>query len=66
MYFEIVNRDSNPRNLVEIFQLGPNVSIAKNVSVGAGCRIKESIVLANSSVGEHSLVLYTVVGMNAR
>lgn len=46
--------------------LGPNVSIAKNVTVGAGCRIKESIILGNSSIGDHSLVLYTVIGMNAK
>lgn len=46
--------------------IGPNVSIAKNVTVGEGCRIKESIILAGSSIGDHSLVLYTVIGMNAR
>jgi len=45
--------------------LGPNVSIGKNVRVGAGARIRESIVLGNSQIGEHSLVIYTVVGWNS-
>jgi len=42
--------------------LGPNVSIGKNVKVGAGARIRESIILGNSVIGEHSLVIYSVIG----
>jgi len=45
--------------------LGPNVSIGKNVKVGAGARVRESIVLGNSCIGEHSLVIYSVVGWNS-
>ena len=42
--------------------LGPNVSIGKNVKVGAGARIRESIILGNSVIGDHSLVIYSVIG----
>eukprot|EP00092_Neocalanus_flemingeri_P006046 GFUD01006515.1.p1 GENE.GFUD01006515.1~~GFUD01006515.1.p1 ORF type:complete len:424 (-),score=88.15 GFUD01006515.1:85-1356(-) len=45
--------------------LGPNVSIGKNVKIGAGARIRESIILGNSMVGEHTLVLYSVIGWNS-
>jgi len=45
--------------------LGPNVSIGKNVKIGAGVRIRESIILGNSQIGEHTLVLYSVVGWNS-
>ncbi len=40
------------------------MSIGEKVKIGAGTRVKESIVLANSSVGQHSLLLYTVIGMS--
>merc|ERR1712012_907097 len=43
----------------------PNVSIGKNVRIGAGARIRESIVLGNSQIGEHSLVIYSVIGWNS-
>jgi len=46
--------------------IGPNVSIGQNVQVAAGARIKESIVLNNSNIGANSLVLYAVIGMNAK
>eukprot|EP00088_Acartia_fossae_P040057 TRINITY_DN4169_c0_g1_i1.p1 TRINITY_DN4169_c0_g1~~TRINITY_DN4169_c0_g1_i1.p1 ORF type:complete len:426 (+),score=90.60 TRINITY_DN4169_c0_g1_i1:46-1323(+) len=42
--------------------LGPNVSIGKNVRVGGGARIRESIILGNSVIGNHSLVIYSVIG----
>jgi len=45
--------------------LGPNVSIGKNVKVGAGARVRESILLGNSNIGGHSLVLYSVIGWNS-
>jgi len=45
--------------------LGPNVSIGKNVKIGAGVRIRESIILGNSQIGEHTLVLYSVIGWNS-
>jgi NDP-sugar pyrophosphorylase family protein len=41
---------------------GPNVSIGKNARIGGGTRIRESIVLGNSAIGEHSLILYSVIG----
>ena len=40
--------------------------MAENVIVGAGARVKESIILGGSVVGEHSLILYTVIGMNTK
>ena len=45
--------------------LGPNVSIGRNVRVGAGARVRESIVLGNSQIGDHALVIYTVLGWNS-
>ena len=42
------------------------MSIGKNVQISAGARIKESIVLNNSSIGANSLVLYAVIGMNSK
>jgi mannose-1-phosphate guanylyltransferase len=45
--------------------LGPNVSIGKNVKVGAGTRIRESIILGNSVIGDHSLVIYSVIGWSS-
>jgi len=46
--------------------LGPNVSIGKNVKVGAGTRIRESIVLGNSVIGDHSLIIYSVIGWSSK
>lgn len=43
------------------FQLGPNVSVGKNAVIGAGVRIRESIILGNTTIQEHSCVLYTYV-----
>lgn len=45
--------------------LGPNVSIGKNVKVGAGARIRESIILGNSVIGDHSLIIYSVIGWSS-
>ena len=51
---------------MDISVSGPNVSIGKNVTVGAGARIKESIVLNYSSIGTNSLIKHSVIGMNAK
>lgn len=45
--------------------LGPNVSIGKNVTIGAGARVRESIILGNCTLGEHCLVIYSVIGWNS-
>ncbi|XP_050671518.1 mannose-1-phosphate guanyltransferase alpha-B [Leptidea sinapis] len=45
--------------------IGPNVSIGAGVTVGGGVRIKESIVLNNATLHDHSLVMYAVVGQEA-
>jgi mannose-1-phosphate guanylyltransferase len=41
------------------------VSIGKNVVVGAGTRIKESIILANSVIGKNTLIMHAVIGLDA-
>ena len=41
---------------------GPNVSIGKNARIGGGTRIRESIIRGDSVIGEHSLILYSVIG----
>ena len=38
------------------------MSIGKNVVVGAGTRIRESVILANSVIGCNSLVMHAVIG----
>ena len=48
------------------FQIGPNVSIGKNVVIQAGARVKESIILNSSSIGHNSLVMHAVIGMNSK
>jgi mannose-1-phosphate guanylyltransferase len=43
-------------------KIGPNVSIGANVVIGRGCRVKDAILLDQVSVGDHSCILYAVVG----
>lgn len=47
---------------VHTLQIGPNVSIGRNVTVGAGARIRESIILDDANVGEHACVLHAIIG----
>ncbi|KAJ1519675.1 hypothetical protein ONE63_004940 [Megalurothrips usitatus] len=42
--------------------LGPNVSIGAGTVIGPGVRIKESIILSDASIADHSLVLHSIVG----
>lgn len=44
--------------------IGPNVSIMENCIIGPGVRIRESIILQNSLVDSHTLVLCSIVGWN--
>lgn len=46
--------------------LGPNVSIGAGATVGPGVRIRESIVLQDASISEHSLILHSIVGRGVR
>lgn len=48
-----------------ILQLGPNVSIGPNAVLGAGVRIRESIVLADAQIQAHSVVLHSIVGRSS-
>ena len=41
------------------------MSIGKGVSVGYGARIRESIVLGQSRIGDHSLVRHAIIGWNS-
>ena len=52
--------------IFDIFQIGPNVSIGKNVVIQAGARVKDSIILNSSSIGHNSLVMHAVIGMNSK
>nr|CAD7414131.1 unnamed protein product [Timema poppensis] len=49
-----------------LFQLGPNVSVGPGCVIGAGVRIRESIVLAGANISDHSLVLHSIVGRDSR
>lgn len=46
--------------------LGPNVSIGKGVVVSPGVRIREAIILDNSVIGDHSLVIHSIIGRNSK
>lgn len=66
-YKSISNSLSNSTILINFIitqQLGPNVSISKGVRVGAGVRIKETIVLRDATINDHSLVMHSIVGWN--
>jgi mannose-1-phosphate guanylyltransferase len=45
--------------------LGPNVSISAGVTIGAGCRVLESIILRNTVIQNHSLIMYSIIGWNS-
>lgn len=45
--------------------LGPNVSIGFGVTVGPGVRVRESIILGNTILQNHSCILYSIVGWNS-
>jgi len=47
-------------------QIGPYVSIGPNVTIGEGARIKESIILDNSTIGPFACVLCSVIGWGSR
>lgn len=47
-------------------KIGPNVSIGPNTVINEGVRIKDSIVLDNVEVDEHSLVLYSIISRDTK
>lgn len=70
------NGDGRPTILGDVFihptatvdasaTLGPNVSVGPGAKVGSGVRIRESIILGNATVNDHSLVLHSIVGWNS-
>lgn len=46
--------------------IGPNVSIGPNCVIGAGVRIKDSIVLASSSIQDNTCILNSIIGWDSR
>ncbi|TDG45326.1 hypothetical protein AWZ03_008295 [Drosophila navojoa] len=42
--------------------LGPNVAIGPGVTIGPGVRIRESIVLEQAQIKDHTLILHSIVG----
>jgi mannose-1-phosphate guanylyltransferase len=50
---------------ISLVQIGPNVSIGRNVTVGAGARVRESILLDGASVADHACIVYSIVGWNS-
>lgn len=48
--------------LPPLLQLGPNVAIGPGVTIGPGVRIRESIVLEQAQIKDHTLILHSIVG----
>lgn len=46
-------------------KLGPNVTIGPGAKVEKGSRIRNSIILDGAQIGEHSIVLDSIVGWNS-
>lgn len=42
-------------------KIGPNVSIGANVKIGFGCRVKEAIVLDNSTLDKNACLVYSIL-----
>ncbi|KAK9767846.1 hypothetical protein K7432_002028 [Basidiobolus ranarum] len=47
-------------------RIGPNVSIGPRAVIGRGVRIRDSIILDNVEVQEHSCVLWSIIGWSSR
>ncbi|GAA5998862.1 mannose-1-phosphate guanylyltransferase [Rhodotorula paludigena] len=47
-------------------KIGPNVSIGSGVKIGYGCRVKESIILDDTTLDKNSCVLYSIIGENCK
>jgi len=70
------NGDGKPKIIGDVFihptasvdptaVLGPNVSIGQNVNIGPGVRIRESVILGNTILQDHSCILYSIIGWNS-
>lgn len=46
--------------------IGPNVSIGRGVVVGPGVRIRDSIILDNTYIESHTLVIHSIIGRNCK
>ncbi|KAK9710775.1 hypothetical protein K7432_008220 [Basidiobolus ranarum] len=47
-------------------RIGPNVSIGPRAVIGKGVRIRDSIILDNVEVQDHSCVLWSIIGWSSR
>lgn len=42
-------------------EIGPNVTVGKNVKIGAGVRLRNCIICDNVTIGDHSVVINAIV-----
>jgi len=42
--------------------IGPNVTIGKYAKIGAGARVKNSIVLEDVAVEDHAVIINSIIG----
>jgi len=47
-------------------KIGPNVTIGRNAVVKQGARIRNAIILADTVVGEHSVILDSITGWESK
>ncbi|KAI0983190.1 hypothetical protein GJ496_011398 [Pomphorhynchus laevis] len=47
-------------------KIGPNVVIGPGVKIGRGVRLRDCTILANSTIGDHSWILSSIVGWNCK
>ena len=53
-------------SLLFCVQIGPNVSIGAYAKISKGCRIINSIILEDAEIQEHSVIINSMIGWNAK
>lgn len=51
---------------IDSCQIGPDVTVGKNVTIGAGVRLKNCIICDNVAIGDHSVVINAIVSSEVR
>jgi len=70
------NCDNGPRIIGDVYihataqvdstaVLGPNVSVSKGAIVGAGARLRESIILERAQIHDHACILHSIIGWDS-